>query len=602
MAANLIIYCLDKLTDYSEFERLCHDLMLLEGYSSIEPLGRSKDKGRDAIYVNAAKKTTIFAYSVREGWRSKLAEDAFKIKKHGHTCDNLVFITTGQPTAGERDEAIADIRNQYGWDLEIYGSERLRILLETKYSHIKKNYPSIFPPEFIIALEQINKFEERKHLFISYAPENLVLADWLAKRLTAEGYLIWCEHLKLLGGEKFPDDIEKAIKNQAFCIVALYSQPSLTKPDLILQRNIALSLIQERQEDFLIPIDVDGIDKTKLDSKTQLLKFIKFQNNWADGLKNLLHKLENIKCPKLLPDGEKVPLSAFLYQDAIIDKTESVYSNCLRLEKIPNIIHLFEAESTSLDSEIENLNFEWPYRQLDSKTFLSFHQPPNWISEELKLNLSQNICWQELTKIENISTKNLVSELLRKALIVKCYQKGLKYCDETKMQYFPKGFAKGNRINYIKPDGSKSFVYAFGTRTYWRPSGVEQYQYHIAPTFFISQNLFDTFLVQIRIRIYLTDTNGMPLAKRKILSRRKHLCKNWWNEKWINRIFAVCQFLAGGNEIIIGDREDEQIIIQAMPIDFTAPITIDEAAIKKFKKDRLDLLDMRSDSEPEDMS
>ena len=601
MAANLIIYCLDNLTDYSEFERLCHDLMLLEGYSSIEPLGRSKDKGRDAIYVNAAKKTTIFAYSVREGWRGKLAEDAFKIKKHGHTCDNLVFITTGQPTSGERDEAIACIRKQYGWDLEIYGSERLRILLDTKYPHIKKNYPSIFPPEFIIALEQINKFEERKHLFISYAPENLVLADWLAKRLTAEGYLVWCEHLKLLGGDKFPHDIEKAIKNQAFCIVALYSQPSLAKPDLILQRSIALSLIEERQEDFLIPIDVDGINKTKLDSKTQLLKFIEFQENWAEGLRNLLKKLEYIKCPKSLPEGAKVSLSAFLYEDTILDETEIVYSNYLRIEKIPNIIYLFEAENTSSDSEIEKMNLEWSYRQVDRKHFLSFHQPPTWISEKLQLHLSRNNCWQELINVEGIYTKNLVSELLRKALIVKCHQKGLKYCDETKLQYFPQGFAKGNRLNYIKHDGSKSFVQAFGTRTYWRPAKAEVYHYHIAPTFYISQNWFDNFSLQIRIRIRFADSNGIPLDKRKAVSRRKHLCKNWWNNDWLNRIFGVCQFLADENQIIIGDRENEQIIIQAMPTHFTAPIAIDEASIKKFKQDRLDLLNMRSDSEQEDI-
>ncbi|MBD2302329.1 toll/interleukin-1 receptor domain-containing protein [Nostoc sp. FACHB-190] len=575
--------------------------MFLEGYSSIEPLGGFKDKGRDAIYVSPAKKTTIFAYSVREDWRAKLGEDAFKIKKHGHTCDNLVFITTAQPTAGERDEAIAYIRNQYGWDLEIYGSERLRILLETKYPHIKKNYPSIFPAEFIIALEQINKFEERKHLFISYAPEDLVLADWLAKRLTAEGYLVWCEHLKLLGGEKFPDDIEKAIKNQAFCIVALYSQPSLTKPDLILQRSIAINLIEERQEDFLIPIDVDGINKTSLDRKTQLLKFIEFNKNWAEGLKKLLNKLEYIKCPKSLPEGAKVSLSAFLYEDAIVDETENVFSNYLTFQKIPSIIYLFEAENPSLNLEIENLNLEWSYRQIDSKKFLSFHQPPAWISEKLQLNLSRNNCWQELVNIEGISTKNLVSELLRKALIVKCHQKGLKYCFETKLQYFPQGLAKGNRLNYIKYDGSKSFVQAVGTRTYWRPAKAEEYQYHLAPTFYISQNLFNTFTLQIRIRIRLGDSSGIALDKRKAVSRRKHLCKNWWNNDWLNRIFAVCQFLADDNQIIIGDEVNEQILIHAIPTHFTAPIAIDEASIKKFKQDRLDLLNMRSGSEQEDI-
>ena len=91
MAANPTIYCLEELTDYFEFERLCHDLMSLEGYSSLEPLGGFSDKGRDAIYVNRVGKTTIFAYSVREDWRAKLAEDADKIDKHGHDCNELVF-------------------------------------------------------------------------------------------------------------------------------------------------------------------------------------------------------------------------------------------------------------------------------------------------------------------------------------------------------------------------------------------------------------------------------------------------------------------------------------------------------------------------------
>ena len=31
MAADPIVYCLEHLTDYTEFERLCHELMALEG-------------------------------------------------------------------------------------------------------------------------------------------------------------------------------------------------------------------------------------------------------------------------------------------------------------------------------------------------------------------------------------------------------------------------------------------------------------------------------------------------------------------------------------------------------------------------------------------
>lgn len=91
MAADPIIYCLEHLTDYDQFERLCHDLMASEGWANIEPLGGMKDKGRDAVHVSRLDPddVTIFAYSVREDWWKKLAEDAEKIQKHGHRCCRL---------------------------------------------------------------------------------------------------------------------------------------------------------------------------------------------------------------------------------------------------------------------------------------------------------------------------------------------------------------------------------------------------------------------------------------------------------------------------------------------------------------------------------
>ncbi|MFE1748829.1 hypothetical protein [Coleofasciculus sp. H7-2] len=163
MAANLTIYCLEKLTDYSEFERLCHDLMFLEGYSSVEPLGGFKDKGRDAIHVNKSQEVTIFAYSVRDDWKYKLATDAAKIAGHSHTCHELVFITTSQPTAGERDKAIADICNQYSWKLKIYGIEWLRLLLDVKHPAIKFEYPQIFPPA-LLPISNEDKFKNNHKL------------------------------------------------------------------------------------------------------------------------------------------------------------------------------------------------------------------------------------------------------------------------------------------------------------------------------------------------------------------------------------------------------------------------------------------------------
>ena len=37
------------------------------------------------------------------------------------------------------------------------------------------------------------------HLFLSYAWENAALVDWLVRRLTAEGYRVWCDRFQMLG-------------------------------------------------------------------------------------------------------------------------------------------------------------------------------------------------------------------------------------------------------------------------------------------------------------------------------------------------------------------------------------------------------------------
>ncbi len=73
MAADPIIYCLENITDYAQFERLCSDVMSKQGYPNIEPIGGHKDRGRDALDCSSDTNLhTIFAYSVREDWRKKL--------------------------------------------------------------------------------------------------------------------------------------------------------------------------------------------------------------------------------------------------------------------------------------------------------------------------------------------------------------------------------------------------------------------------------------------------------------------------------------------------------------------------------------------------
>jgi hypothetical protein len=54
---------------------------------------------------------------------------------------------------------------------------------------------------------------KRDMIFVSHAnPEDNEFARWLTLQLANEGYPVWCDQTKLLGGEKFWENIEDAIK------------------------------------------------------------------------------------------------------------------------------------------------------------------------------------------------------------------------------------------------------------------------------------------------------------------------------------------------------------------------------------------------------
>jgi hypothetical protein len=99
MSADLIIYGLEHLTDYRQFERLCTDVMSQSGFPDIELLGGSNDGGRDAIHVSRQHPDdiTLFAYSVRGDWENKLLkEDCKRIQDEKHQLKRLVFACTSK--------------------------------------------------------------------------------------------------------------------------------------------------------------------------------------------------------------------------------------------------------------------------------------------------------------------------------------------------------------------------------------------------------------------------------------------------------------------------------------------------------------------------
>jgi TIR domain len=584
MAGDTIIYCLEKLTDYAQFERLCQDLMALEGYPNIEPLGGFKDKGRDAVHVDRATgQNTIFCYSVREDWRAKLEEDAAKIRGHKHPCDRLVYLSTSDYSPGERDSAIAFIRDTYHWELESFGLERLRVLLAGTRRHLIARHPQIFTPAFFLDPPRgPTDSVACDSLFVSYAPEDVALATWLSRRLIAEGYRVWCESLEILGGSPKQETIERRIQTRSFRLLALYSLVSLDKPDVALQRNLAHTIATQRGGEFLIPLGVEPIPDEKLDWKTRQLAFIPFDRSWADGLRQLLQRLIAIDCPRPVDGGRGVVASSLLRKAVVSAAPEPIISNCLPVDRIPDAVLRFHSDREIGLDEQKQLLSRWAFHAVSPAHFLSFQKPPSADRAAFGLTPKGGMDIQYHAAIDGCLTANLIPELVRKSLVVKCHQRGMRACPAKGYLFFPPDMADGGRLKYVCLDGSKSWVGAVGRRKYWRPDKSEDYCYSLSPTFAVPQARDGPLVVLVRMRVYLTDTQGVPLGRRKLVSRRKHLCRGWWNQEWLARILALCHFLAdGGTSITVGAVDDEQVVVCASPRRWDAPVSIDEKALDR---------------------
>jgi hypothetical protein len=199
--------------------------------------------------------------------------------------------------------------------------------------------------------------------------------------------------------------------------------------------------------------------------------------------------------------------------------------------------------------------------------------------------------WNNDASINGIPSLKLVSELLRNALNAKCKERGLQYCRETKLTYFPSGVIPKERIKYARPDGKSATVNVSGKRKFFRPGAVSEYRYYLAPDFFIKRDIFGNFSVALRIRIRITDIRGGVLPPRTRLSRRKHLCKNWWNDDWLHRILAIAQYLSDGDLIVIGRDGDERITLRSDLVAASAPRGMQEGMLGSAAyEDRAELL------------
>ena len=232
--------------------------------------------------------------------------------------------------------------------------------------------------------------EKPTHLFVSYASENRVFSDWLALKLVSEGYEVWYDRIKLLGGESYPNDIDTAIKNKSFRVLGLLSEHSARKENPVKERTLALNISRDRGiKDFYIPLNVDGLKPQELPWMTSDLTFIPFYKGWFEGFVALQKKLQSIGTPRTESARQRV-IQWFEQSSEPVRKPEPIWTNLIPILNIPDSILLYSIPALM---DLKELHSKWPVFAQDPALVWSFLEPPSDIGH--RPTLVDQIQWRK---------------------------------------------------------------------------------------------------------------------------------------------------------------------------------------------------------------
>lgn len=428
----------------------------------------------------------------------------------------------------------------------------------------------------------------RDHLFISYAWEDAALCEWLWRKLTAEGYAVWCDRLALLAGTEWPRDIDVAIKTRTFRMLAIISRHSLSKPNPTKERTLALSLAKARRCDFLIPLNAEDVADTELPWELSNLQYVPFQR-WDKGLGRLLDTLAAIDAPRPhIADGPSVAVKSYLPSPVTLPVAEPVYANCLRVTATPELIHLYRLSRKLAAVESVELAGSWAFHSDGDMTAWAFTDPPSHRIGAWSATRVRTVVWRDVPELEGAQSRNIVSALLRQSLMVRCVALGLERDEKGRSVFFPASQLPNDRIRYRNYLGRLTRVDVLGERK----RGQGRNRYRLGFTFLPRETSGEGMMMEIKIRLHMTDPRG-PLDAHVANARRKHITKNWWNHDWLARQMAIAAFLARGDspptvgpepsEFGVGPEGREQVRFSAELFKAHVIPSIDEAALERMR-------------------
>jgi hypothetical protein len=436
----------------------------------------------------------------------------------------------------------------------------------------------------------ISTTQPRDVLLLSHAnPDDNEFTLWLALQLAKEGYKVWCDLTKLLGGEVFWDNIEDVIRQSAVKVLYVLSQISNSRDGALRELHLAQGLAKrEKLGDFVIPLHIDDLPYNEVTIELTRINAIPFEKSWAAGLATLLKKLEEDAVPKS-PHFNPTAVNQwwrtkFSAEEGVCREREEYLSNWFQVSLPDHVyFHTVSRKSIGKIEVTETLPYPAVQDGISLITFAKSCDVEGQLGSELYIaDESPPLSVQKL--LNDTDFGKHVFRLLRLAWELTLADRKLpiyELANQIKSFYFPKDLLPSDKAFYIGVDGDRTYRAMVG------------YSSRTNPTTGISKKRYWHFGLEARPMVHPTiafamkphvgfTSDGATLweSKKMLASARRSQCKGWWNDRWRDMVLAAMTYLADDDGVIrmkLGS--DTRLCLASRPIAFSSPVAYTDPQI-----------------------
>ena len=195
----------------------------------------------------------------------------------------------------------------------------------------------------------------REALFISHAsPEDNAFTLWLGAKLTALGYTVFADVLRLKGGDDWERILEDAIRNKAAKVLLVATPHGVQKQGVRNEITIATQTARKIGDaNFIVPLRVAPFEPQLQIAHAQ---YVDFSNSWATGLSDLLSLLSEFNIPNAGDQSHAELWQGVQLKDArtVGARHERLMSNWLAIQSAPDGVRFYDFKSGSSLGSAQN--------------------------------------------------------------------------------------------------------------------------------------------------------------------------------------------------------------------------------------------------------